>query len=578
MTGLSKSLCALTCALTLPLCLVSTANAESTLKTKTEKVIVFKDGFCMIVKSATATADANGEVHLDKVPDSAILGSFWARSENGRLISMTAGWRKAEVKRTKDELCQNRLEILLANKGRDCTIKLSKDQLLSGKIHEVLVTKTKVNPNTSRHSFRPQAAPDSSILHEQITGDTFILRAKDGDHLLRISQIQQLTIKDMKTTISKTIHEKKKHKRLTLKFDTPNKAQKIHIVYFRPGIRWIPTYRVNLLNTKGKQEAELNLQAEILNEAEDLKNVPIDIVVGVPNFRFKNAVSPLILEATLRQTLVQAAPQLMNRGQQFSNAMYGQRSSEFRRDAARRSAESPGTALPKELSGKGNQDLFIYKLPPITLAKSQRCAVPIFTAKVPYKDIYTWDIQLKAPKTRNNQGSPLTLSKNKVWHQIELQNTLKMPWTTGAAMIMSGQQPLAQELLTYTSPGDSVRIPVTVAVDVRGFTKFWEDNRTDKKTKWNGYYYAQIFNKAKLELCNHKNKTIKLEIKLSVGGKVTSASDSGSIKLMPYNAADWAHYHRQTNLNNSSQVKWSLDLKPGQVFKPTIDYHYFTRN
>ncbi|MDF1660432.1 MAG: hypothetical protein P1V97_01585 [Planctomycetota bacterium] len=577
MTGLSKSMCALACALTVPLCLSTAANAESTLTTKTEKVIVFKDGFCMIVKSATATADANGEVHLDKVPDSAILGSFWARSENGRLISMTAGWRKAKIKTSKDELCQDRLEILLANKGRDCNIKLGKDQFLSGKIHEVLATKKKVNPATISRSFRPQPSPDNTVLHEQITGDSFILRAKDGDHLLRISQIQQLTIKDMKTTITKTVHESKKHKRLTLKFDTPGKAQKIHIVYFRPGIRWVPTYRVNLLNTNGKQEAELNLQAEILNEAEDLKNVPIDIVVGVPNFRFKNAVSPLILEATLRRTLVQAAPQLMNRAQQFSNAAYGQRSSEFRRDAAG-SSSGGASELPKELSGKGNQDLFIYKLPPITLAKSQRCAVPIFTAKVPYKDVYTWDIQLKGTKTRNNQGSPLALSKNKVWHQIELENTLKMPWTTGAAMLMSGQQPLAQELLTYTSPGDSVRIPVTVAVDVRGFTKFWEDSREDKKTKWNGYYYVQLKNKARVEVCNHKNSTIKIEINLSVGGKATAASDSGAIKLLPYDARDWADYRRQTMLNNSSRVQWKLDLKPGQVFKPTIDFQYFTRS
>lgn len=565
------------CALALSLGLCSQAFAESTLKTKTEKVIVFKDGYCMVVKSATATSDENGEVHLDQVPDSAILGSFWARSENGRLISMTAGWRKDEVKKTRTELCQNRLEILLANKGRAATVKIGKDQVLTGTIHEVLVTKKKVNPAHLSRSFHPQPPAGSSVLHEQLVGDSFILRSKDGDHLLRTSQIQQLTIKDMKTTLEKSTHESKKHKRLTLKFDTPKKAHKVHLIYFRPGIRWVPTYRVKLLNNNGKQEAELNLQAELLNEAEDLKNVPIDIVVGVPNFRFKNAVSPLVLEATLRQTLVQAAPQLMNRAQQFSNAMYSQRSSEFRRDSARRAAEGPGTELPKELSGKSNQDLFIYKLPPITLAKSQRCAVPIFTATVPYKDVYTWDITLKASRNRNAQGSPLTLSNNKIWHQIELQNTLKMPWTTGAALVMSGAQPLSQDLLTYTSPGDSVRVPVTVAVDVRGFTKYWEDKRIERKTKWNGNYYAQIFNKAKLEVCNHKNKAIKLEIKLNVGGKVTAASDSGAIKLLPYNPSDWSDYRLQTSLNNSSKVQWTVDLKAGEVFKPTLDYHFFTR-
>ena len=58
-------------------------------------------------------------------------------------------------------------------------------------------------------------------------------------------------------------------------------------MYFRPGIRWIPTYRIDLRQKDGKNMAQVSLQAEILNEAEDLHDVPLDIVVGVPNFRFK---------------------------------------------------------------------------------------------------------------------------------------------------------------------------------------------------------------------------------------------------------------------------------------------------
>ena len=52
---------------------------ENELKLKTEKVIVFKDGYCLIVKRGTAIADKNGDVYTAEVPDSAVLGSFWAR-------------------------------------------------------------------------------------------------------------------------------------------------------------------------------------------------------------------------------------------------------------------------------------------------------------------------------------------------------------------------------------------------------------------------------------------------------------------------------------------------------------------
>ena len=63
--------------------------------------------------------------------------------------------------------------------------------------------------------------------------------------------------------------------------------------------------------------------------------MPLDIVVGVPNFRFGRTPSPLVLESVLRNALAEAAPNLMGNSSQLSNAMYTQRSGEFRRNAAR---------------------------------------------------------------------------------------------------------------------------------------------------------------------------------------------------------------------------------------------------
>jgi hypothetical protein len=110
---------------------------------------------------------------------------------------------------------------------------------------------------------------------------------------------------------------------MSFKFDGAEKKQAVSIMYFRPGIRWIPTYRVSLNDRKDKKTAAVSLQAELLNEAEDLTDVPVDIVVGVPNFRFRGTPSPLVLEATLRNALAEAAPDLMgNAGNSLSNAMY----------------------------------------------------------------------------------------------------------------------------------------------------------------------------------------------------------------------------------------------------------------
>ena len=61
----------------------------SELELKTERVIVFKDGYALIIKRGVATTDKAGEVSTDDVPDAAaVLGSFWAAPDGGRLISM----------------------------------------------------------------------------------------------------------------------------------------------------------------------------------------------------------------------------------------------------------------------------------------------------------------------------------------------------------------------------------------------------------------------------------------------------------------------------------------------------------
>ena len=49
---------------------------------KTERVIVFKDGYCLFIKKATATTDKNGEAFTDDVPI-AVLGSS-GRADEGR--------------------------------------------------------------------------------------------------------------------------------------------------------------------------------------------------------------------------------------------------------------------------------------------------------------------------------------------------------------------------------------------------------------------------------------------------------------------------------------------------------------
>ncbi len=585
----------------------SAAQQGNELRLVTERAIIFKDGYALIIKRGVATTDKNGEVFTDEVPDAAVLGSFWAVPEDGRLISMLAGWKETKDVQEKELSCTQPIEILLANKGKFAKIELHDKTLYSGVIQEVLVDKADApiaaaqlrllgleapsplasprDPLSSISAHRPAdeaSAGESTVT--TINGSHFILRTEDGDVLVPVGQVRSILVKEMKTTVAKQVSTSKKTKRLTFKFDAGDKKQEVSIMYFRPGIRWIPTYRVSLSDQLENKTAGISLQAELLNEAEDLEDVPIDIVVGVPNFRFRGTPSPLVLEATLRNALAEAAPDLMgNSSQALSNAMYSQRSSEFRRDQAQSNAVAQGVVdLPGELTAAGAQDLFVYNLPKISLGKGERIAVPIFSTEVPYRDIYTWDVHLTkqdndAAPSGSGMNSPLTLSKNEVWHQIMLTNNTNLPWTTGAAMIMQGNQPLAQELLTYTPPKDDVRLPVTVSVDTRGTIAESETSRELGALQWEGYQYARINREMKLDLCNNKHVAIEAEITLRVGGKVDESSHEGKVTLGAFDAADWVQYHGHPAVNNSSTVIWKVKLNPGEKFEPTVNYHHFTR-
>lgn len=584
----------------------------------TERVIIFKDGYCLVIKRGTATTDADGVAFTDEVPDAAVLGSFWAVPDEGRLVSMTAGWKVDESTETREFPCREHVEILVANQGKQAKVELHDKTIHSGTIHSVLVDENfaplvpdqweqmmaasrpgarvrlpNADPsivawvNETRAAAAEGRVPAETRFVSTYAASNFVLRTADTDVLLPINQIRSLQIKEMKTTLTKTLKVKRNTKRLSLRFPAAEKQQSVALMYFRPGIRWIPTYRINLADD-GQKLAQISLQAELLNEAEDLKDVPIDIVVGVPNFRFKGTPSPLVLEATLRNALAEAAPAIMGQAMgnnAFSNAMYSQRSSEFRRTAAGASGVAEGgiVNLPGELTAAGAQDLFVYQLPKMTLAKGERAAVSIFTTEAPYKDIYTWDVHvaradIEAAPSGAGVTSPLTLSKNEVWHQVVITNNTNVPWTTGAAMITQGNQPLAQELLTYTPPKDECRVPVTIAVDARGSFDEHETGRDLNALSWDGYQYAKIGKEANVHLCNNKQVPIHVEMTLRVGGKVTDSTEDGKVILGAFRAEDWQNYRGHPAVNNSSTVTWTATLKPGETIEPVVSYFYFTRH
>ncbi len=576
------------------------AADEARLTVATERVVVFKDGYALFLKSANAVADADGLVFTDEVPDGAVLGTFWASAADGSAVPMTAQWVERRELRERPTACVTTLELLRANVGKALTIGLvSSPTTLSGTVVEVLdlpaidpaeaaIPAVASTPWQHRFSGVAETAPATvrvaGAVRELVPqgGALVVIDTVDGRMVLPTGDVRTLSGRELATTMVRHEEVFTRVKRLSFPLGSASAGKRVdlRLLYFSEGVRWIPTYRVSgaLID-----QAELALQGELLNEAEDIVGAQIDLVVGVPNFRFKTAVSPLALEATLRSALAAAVPSLMNN--QYANGTFAQRSGEWRGHAGGDGDASGGTTeLAPDLAVERQQDLFVYGVGATTLRKGMRATLPLWQATAPLKHLYTLDIALVRDSrsgglAAGNAGapdSPLRFAEHRVWHQFELANSGAMPWTTGAALILRGSVPLGQELLTYTPSGSATLLPVTVAVDMRCGFREDEIERIPNALNWWNDHWTLIRKTVTVTVSNHRDERSHTRVTVALGGRASEASDGGTVQLTDFRTSDWGNSSPYAP-NNHSDVRWDLDLAPGEVKTLTFTCEVYVR-
>ncbi|MHC4836464.1 MAG: hypothetical protein ACYTCN_11120, partial [Planctomycetota bacterium] len=400
-------------------------------KLPVKEITVFKDGHAFVLHEGVVQTNENGDVVLDELPKP-IMGTFWAYSavQKNKLQCVISSRDEVDVEKT----AMTVEELLKSNVGGEILFRDSH----SGQYQQATILRVL----------------DDKKQPQNHNNKVALLKIREGVKAMPVSQIQNITFLE---SPADTITRKETKETMTLKLEKSKKSDtaQVGMAYVQKGIRWIPSYRVEI---DGKGKAVIKLQGTIINELADLDDVSTHLVIGVPRFAFKDTPDPISFQETVAQ-LSQHFRSDSSTAFMLSNSIMSQRGSRFTEVPRDDTGSGSGLNLGPELKGsQGNEDLFVFTLEHITLKKGQRMVLPIAEYTLDYEDIYTVDINFAPPleMRRNfNTNQHLELAKlfhaPKAAHKIRLTNKSEYPLTTAPATIFKDNRILAQGMMKFTS-------------------------------------------------------------------------------------------------------------------------------
>jgi len=561
------------------------------------EVTIFKDGHAFVTHEGKLEVKEDAVV-LEHVPEP-VLGAFWpyVRGRRAKLTSVVAGKQNVDESRAAITLP----ELIRANEGRQVTLLVKTgDKIEEIKGKNLGIPKRTVERETMtqpRHEYdyrlrrNVQIPATATVATVVETGDIVLIQTDAGLRTVKLASITGATFPD---DAGRTFTETLEKRRIRLNIEGGRGETTVGMTYLQKGLRWIPEYAV-MIEDDGK--VRIKLQGTIINDMVDLDDVTVHLVVGVPNFTFKDQISPIALRdaaARLSQYFQPASAT----GFAFSNAIMSQMAGN-RADVGGPGIEQPMGAGAEALGSQ--EDLFIYKVEHVSLKKGERMIVPVIEIEATYTDAYVWNIPFSLPpdllRNMNEQQREQMMmlsSGARAYHKLRIKNTSKVPLTTGAALILKDGRLLAQSMIRYTSIGNEVDVDVTVATDIH--TKKWEKqtDRANNAVTIAGHSYARLDMRGFLELTNYKKEKVTVEITRAVLGAVTEADNEGEIlqlnsfedlSFLPDGGGAgrggwrwwsywpwWWHY-----VNDVGQVKWTVTLGPGDKRRLQYEWHYFVR-
>ncbi|CAM2063830.1 hypothetical protein SCOR_00605 [Sulfidibacter corallicola] len=528
------------------------------------EVTVFKNGLSLFHFEGSVAVDDEGLATVGPLPEP-IYGTFssYSATPDVRIRQVTTAPRTLR----KSVPAAGLAEFMIANIGAEITV------------YEEL----------SDQGTHPPPSYEALLIGVPQPEDPHvaILRTELGDKILPIETIRSIMVKGQAQT---EYSVDRSEELMTWRFEGTGGPMRVKagMMYVGRGLRWAPSYHIDL---DGTGKARVRLRATLMNEGPALRDVHLNLVVGVPDFPFADMVDPLAspeLRAEIARVLPQAAPNV-NR---FSNVLVTQVHAHASLGHGTQASNTSGGRATSPVPGNDDgEDLHVFELRHFSLEKGARAMVDIFQTELNYRDLYLLDMPLKPPpeasRYRSHNGREATGTvAPAVTHNIRLHNDSDVPLTTAPATVYLDGAIQAQTLVTFTPKQGSVNLELTKAVAILSQNEERETNRTVDQRRWRNQQYTEIHMTGRLDIANYTGKEVELWVTREFMGQGRSVGQDGRwhmLALMDVRnrgaaigvsgwwysfawPAWWYHF------NGIGQFEWKFRLEPGK--SKALEYGY----
>jgi len=537
----------------LPGAILPADDAPPAVKTRVQRVAVFKNGLGFVLRQGAVPAGAEW-LMLERLPE-ATLGTLWFGTDRGAVAEVVV-YRESV---TDTVPVADVRQLVRANVGRAVTLTHGLADIPNPLTGQLLPLAEGDPPNPPPQpdprisAARPLPTPEAGSELVRLKVQTGPLMGQTI--LFSLHAVQSVTFADEPALATRRTRQEP---RARLRLEGAASGGTLTMAYLEKGLHWTPAYRLDITTPA---EAGLVMEAVLVNDVENLENCVVSFVVGFPSFAYADVTNPLSLD----QSVAAFLQALQSGGNRFRRNLDQSLMSQSLANIADYDLD-PAThySAAAPAPGESQEDLFFYHQENVTLKAGERARYTLLSAPVPYEHVYLLELpdQMNVDERgyRRNSGQS-DGDSFQVWHALRVNNTSGQPWTTAPVLVVRKELPVAQGLLPYTAPGARNTVRLTVATDVRAEVAQTEEAR--EVVMISGDDFEKVEVAGQVILHNGKGEAIRVNLVKSMTGTVLDSQPAGEMRKVA---------RKILAVNPQSEIEWEFDLPAGE--KRAITYRY----